>query len=243
MKANNQIPWPRILAEGSAIVVSILLAFAIDAWWEEKQEEGERAEQRQALLNEFEEARTQLEKQLGWLEIAFEGTAQTLELMGADAGEREVTLARPAIGNSLNVGIAVPQQGTLRQVLAARGGSGIFEGELGRMLGAWPVAMDDLRQDSYNLERNREENYIDALVRLGLPMLGVIHTPDQTTQADARIGLPFSQFDVDLSPLLRDPGVETIFAMRALRLQILINSHKRAIAAADEIITLLRDAL
>jgi len=30
----RQVPWPRILAEGFAIVVSILLAFAIQAWWE-----------------------------------------------------------------------------------------------------------------------------------------------------------------------------------------------------------------
>ncbi len=34
----NQIPWKRILAESTAIVASILLAFAIDAWWEEAQD-------------------------------------------------------------------------------------------------------------------------------------------------------------------------------------------------------------
>jgi len=30
----QQIPWPRIFAEGAAIIVSILLAFWIQAWWE-----------------------------------------------------------------------------------------------------------------------------------------------------------------------------------------------------------------
>jgi len=34
----RSIPWPRILAEGFAIVVSILLAFGIQAWWEGRQE-------------------------------------------------------------------------------------------------------------------------------------------------------------------------------------------------------------
>ena len=34
MPNSHQIPWPRIIAEGSAIVVSILLAFSIDAWWD-----------------------------------------------------------------------------------------------------------------------------------------------------------------------------------------------------------------
>jgi hypothetical protein len=29
----RRLPWRRIIAEGLAIVASILLAFAIDAWW------------------------------------------------------------------------------------------------------------------------------------------------------------------------------------------------------------------
>ena len=37
MQINNNIPWKRLAAEGVAIVVSILLAFAIQAWWEFRQ--------------------------------------------------------------------------------------------------------------------------------------------------------------------------------------------------------------
>ncbi len=35
MNKVGEIPWPRILAEGGAIVISILLAFAIEAKWQE----------------------------------------------------------------------------------------------------------------------------------------------------------------------------------------------------------------
>ena len=38
---SRQIPWPRIFAEGIAIVVSILLAFGIQAWWEAYQDWGD----------------------------------------------------------------------------------------------------------------------------------------------------------------------------------------------------------
>lgn len=34
---SRNIPWARILAEGIAIVTSILLAFGIEAWWSERQ--------------------------------------------------------------------------------------------------------------------------------------------------------------------------------------------------------------
>ncbi len=35
----QKIPWKRTTVEVSAIVASILLAFAIDAWWEERTEQ------------------------------------------------------------------------------------------------------------------------------------------------------------------------------------------------------------
>lgn len=41
----REIPWKRLLAEGAAIVASILLAFAIDAWWQDRSD--------QIRLNEY----------------------------------------------------------------------------------------------------------------------------------------------------------------------------------------------
>ena len=38
---SRQIPWARVLVEGAVIVVSILMAFGIDAWWTETQERAE----------------------------------------------------------------------------------------------------------------------------------------------------------------------------------------------------------
>jgi hypothetical protein len=38
MSTNNSIQWKRISAEGATIVISIILAFSIDAWWDERQE-------------------------------------------------------------------------------------------------------------------------------------------------------------------------------------------------------------
>lgn len=38
MQKIPDISWKRVLAEGTAIVVSILLAFGIEAWWQDKQD-------------------------------------------------------------------------------------------------------------------------------------------------------------------------------------------------------------
>ena len=54
MNQTQSIPWKRISVEAAAIVASILLAFAIDAWWDERNERIEEKEILQSLLVEFE---------------------------------------------------------------------------------------------------------------------------------------------------------------------------------------------
>lgn len=46
----QRIPWRRVVVEGLAIVVSILLAFGIEAWWSERQE----GLRRHALMEDLE---------------------------------------------------------------------------------------------------------------------------------------------------------------------------------------------
>ncbi len=60
MREYREIPWLRIIAEGTAIVVSILLAFAIDAWWL-RQKELDQADALIASLHaDFESSQTHL---------------------------------------------------------------------------------------------------------------------------------------------------------------------------------------
>jgi hypothetical protein len=56
----REIPWVKISAEGVAIVVSILLAFGIQAWWEDKQTQLAEREVLSALIADLEEKRSQI---------------------------------------------------------------------------------------------------------------------------------------------------------------------------------------
>jgi hypothetical protein len=53
MTETQKIPWKRIGIEASAIVASILLAFAIDAWWEERQDRKMERDDLERLHAEF----------------------------------------------------------------------------------------------------------------------------------------------------------------------------------------------
>jgi len=64
MPSTNHIQWKQIFAEGVAIVVSILLAFSIQAWWEERQER----EDEQIILRSVLQELTEIEDYLPWLD-------------------------------------------------------------------------------------------------------------------------------------------------------------------------------
>jgi hypothetical protein len=53
MTSKQAIPWARISVEAVAVIVSILLAFAIDAWWDERKERIEERKILQSLQIEF----------------------------------------------------------------------------------------------------------------------------------------------------------------------------------------------
>ena len=234
MKRN--IHWPRILAEGTAIVLSILLAFTIDTWWENRKEADSQRAQLQLLLVEFKEARHLLVSQLGGLEQSLLGTLKILELSGPDATEDADSDFRAALGRSLNSGVSAPQHGTLRDVLTSGVRIVSSDSDLWSKLKSWPVVIIDLEVDGQHLERNREEGFMDALIRLGVPLLSIFPAQTEEPPMDSRLQLPPSDFNVDLSILLRDPGVQTIFTMRAIRSQLLIAQHESAIEGVDEII-------
>ena len=237
------IQWPRIFAEGTAIVLSILLAFAVDAWWQERREQANYRAQVETLLSEFKESKIQLERQLDeGLIDSLRATTRLLEMIGPEAEVDSPLEAQIAIGQSLATGVFSPELGSLQSVLMARSEIDFIDDDTWTLLQRWPVVINDLEVDSHHLERNREETLIDAVLPLGISMLAVIRPPGDDLEIGELI-LPESKFDAQLSVLLSDPGIETVFTMRAVRIQLMMQLNRDAIAMADRIIDGLETAI
>jgi hypothetical protein len=85
MKQADSIPWKRVSVEGAAIVVSILLAFSIQAWWDDRKEfEDERAVL-EALLEEFKAKKETLRIRLSFNEAILK-SATTLVRASVEPG-------------------------------------------------------------------------------------------------------------------------------------------------------------
>jgi hypothetical protein len=234
MTDTQNIQWKRIGIEAAAIVASILLAFAIDAWWEDHKEAASRSSQLQSLVREFEEAHRHLSQEKRGLEGSLAGTIKILEMMGPDASSQDSQLLSKALVKSLDVGVSRPQQGVLKNVLASRDSLSADSTELWSALQSWSTNLNVLALDGNHLEQNREQYFITALIRLEVSMTAIF--PENSPLA-----LPASKFETDLSKLLRDPGVVTVFASRALRTRLLLAGYEDAIHVATEIIEQLED--
>ena len=64
MPSSEQIPWKRLIAEAAAIVLSILLAFGIDAWWDLRAQEEDARGYLEAIQTELKENREIIEYDL-----------------------------------------------------------------------------------------------------------------------------------------------------------------------------------
>lgn len=74
-------PWSRILVEGVVIVTSILLAFAIDAWWDGRRDSAERDRLVEAMYEDFSITRGRLEESLRSADALYARTRMFLTLV------------------------------------------------------------------------------------------------------------------------------------------------------------------
>ena len=91
MTEHQVIPWKRIAVQATAIVISILLAFAIDAGWVESQERELEHRTLEALRSDLEATNEELDRLLRGVAAARENfsrfqSASPAELVEFDAG-------------------------------------------------------------------------------------------------------------------------------------------------------------
>jgi len=80
MISNQNIPWRRLSVEAAAIVSSILLAFAIDAWWDERKDRIDEKEVLESLLVEFQTNKDEVASVILAHETAVHSVATLMEL-------------------------------------------------------------------------------------------------------------------------------------------------------------------
>jgi len=170
MTENQNIPWKRIFVEAAAIVGSILLAFAIDAWWNDRQDR----EEEQVILLSLHEELIGIEVYWPWLDQYIGAINESAKYLLASAVDGNQTLGEREFDRLLAdltwfvmvTDLDVP---VLESLVLSGDLSLIVDGRLRQKLRVWKGGHDSLRQRLRHQQQffdNRIMPYLDKNVSI-----------------------------------------------------------------------------
>lgn len=139
--------WLRIGAEAFAIVAGILIAFAIDAWWQERQDDRWQREQLVALRDEFEANLSSLD----WVVRMDEHIAGNIDVLLDEAGRRQIgdtfELPNSTLASLIHWRTSDISTGSLDALLASGRLGDIDDDAIRLKLAEWPSNVHDVQED------------------------------------------------------------------------------------------------
>ncbi len=233
MTTAQSIPWNRITVEAVAIVISILLAFAIDAWWDERKERSEEAEVLLGLRKEFSLNKGILEQTLVSHEESLLLYKKLLAAAYSDNWrdhelDTDLTLnwllspTTTDLGGGVLVGLV--NSGRI-ELLSSRA--------LREKLAGWEGIFGEVRDDELWNSELILDRIVPYLQRRQVP-LGTVFRREGVDWPTAAMSL--SEDSDALSGLMSDPEFLTLIELRYGYGAHTTGEFEKAIAAADEIL-------
>lgn len=230
--------WRRTLVESAVIVVSILLAFAIDAGWEGFKERKQERAFLESLLGDFGETRRRIDASADSRERFIASARQLLDLHGSDTPSFEPEELESMLGAVFFDFESLYLPSGSRDALFASGDIEIISNEeLRAMLAAWPSRVADAAEDDAWIAN-------DVMYNLAPYLQGKIRTRNvaRFTSPDAAEHIPGLEI-VNYDALWKDPLFDNIVSFRILNETYALRENQRLRATVDEIIQVIQREL
>jgi hypothetical protein len=167
MTISRRVPWLRIGAESVAVIVSILLAFAIDAWWNERIETQQEREQLFALRADFQASLDGLNQTLTDVKSLRADIEELASLLKV-AGNEPVQVAGYLLGSAISWRTSDVSMSTLDALMASGRLNLLSDPELRAKLAGFPAVLSDVTEDEELGRDFAESRMLDFMVREGL---------------------------------------------------------------------------
>jgi len=189
MTETQTAAWKRPAIEATVIIVSILLAFAIDAWWEERVERNDESEQLRRLQTEFVTNIERIDVR-DFEEGILEACVEVFELIeeGQKNGREEIDVSAKTIGRMLTAPTFDADTPILNGLVRSGRLEIIQNEKVLTLISEWERTLYDYTTFAERARRSVDERLIPAIVLRG-DIGPILMTPM----------LRFSQ--VDASPL------------------------------------------
>jgi hypothetical protein len=147
MKIIKQIQWVRIFSEGTAIVVSILLAFAIDAWWERRSEAAQALALEEGLRADFEASQAHVERWLAGNRRMLDAQAELVRRVRAAEAGAGITVPTELLLGVVGAPTYSPTDSTYEAALSSGQIVLIENPDLHEALARWRQQIADTSED------------------------------------------------------------------------------------------------
>ena len=236
------INWKRIAVEAAAIVVSILLAFAIDAWWDDRRERIEEREVLIGLKSEFSRYRDDLAISI---EIQTNVLLSTSDLVVATRRgfwESEVHSFDTAL-----VSLSDPKShdfggGVLDALISSGRLEIISDNDLRVKLATWSEVFNEIRDDENRNMAFISDQVYPYMLRWHIPHSRGIEICCSWTKWPLSTRSVTDDPDA-LSRLLTDPEFETMVELRHTDFSHLALEYENGIREMDEILDAIDESL
>ncbi len=155
MTKYQEIPWLRVGAESVAIVGSILLAFAIEAWWQDRNELAIEQRSLRALSAEFEENDELLREARDGYERTYTAAVQLLAYFDQGTEDMDSSEFEQLVGRLISTQSTHLESGAYDALIASGELNLVRDESLRSRLAAWP---------SYVAEWSEEERSVFSFV-------------------------------------------------------------------------------
>lgn len=231
MPESETIPWKRLSAEGAAIVVSILLAFSIDAWWDARNDLAEEREILVGLDAEYVDLRARLDQ---WAKFNREGMAVLEEYLSDSVAEMDPESIEWVFAYAYLINV-LDQGGALDALLASGRLEKISNRDIRVRLAKWPDWLEDIHTNDLSFRDYGMREIIPFMTRHGIPR-AVCPEGAWICPGSGPIPPVYLQ-------LAKDPEFRAILTMRRIMMWATAQDLENARSEADELLVMIRARL
>lgn len=206
------LPYSRIVAEGVAVVLSILLAFAIDAAWDQRKERQQERAILTSLAADFEDTRGLLAAGITSHEKFRDSAVKLLGILDENATGADPEAIDGLINDVfVNAKTVEVLNGSLSALFASGNLDLIENEELRSLLAAWPSLVDNATEDERWIVNDVQQRFVPYL-NARIPARNIYRNASshQDTMREAFPPRPSTSYEV----LWTDPEFDNLVSNR-----------------------------
>jgi hypothetical protein len=233
MTEPKTIPWKRLAVETAAIVVSILMAFWIDAWWDGRKDQLEEQEILVGLEVEFVDLRDRLDQ---WAQFNRTGIQFIEQFLSDSVTEMDLRSVESTFTYASLVNV-LDQGGALDALFASGRLERISDRSIRVRLVKWPDWLEDIHTNDLSSRSYVMDEIVPFLAKHGFPQK-ICPEPELFLICSESGPIPPAYLQ-----LAEEQEFRAMLIMRRAWMRSAVLDHEDARNEADKILLMLRSSL